>query len=282
MNTNTLKLLVAIAFLFSTAGVYAQKAWVVPARFNPTDSVALYVDVSKTDCSRLKDTQDDLFIWSWNPAEPVGGNGQWTASRDELKMTQSADNPNVYFIKIVPNQFYDVASDKQIYDNGFSFLVKKKDGTGEGGGGCDEDKTEDLNVEALPIPGCNTKFCQLPGVIFKDDYCTFIYNLKEEDKASMQESVVGEMNYGMYIRAFTTDGDRITIANYDEVINYPELRMEKDPADGFYKNTFVPEQLFDLAPGKVLEEIQIQVINVNYTGPNDVSDGRHIAPVGCN
>lgn len=282
MRITTIQLLVAMAFSLAGAELFAQKAWVVPARFNPTDSVTLFADVSKTDCSRLKDTQDDLYIWSWNPAEPVVGNGQWTASNEDLKMTRSADNPNVYYIKFVPNQFYDVSSDKQIYDNGFSFLVKKKDGTGEGGGGCDEDKTEDLNVEALPIPGCNTKFCQLPGVIFNNDYFTFIYNLTEEDKASMQESVVGESNYGMYLRAFTTDGDRITIANYDEVINFPELRLEKDPVDGFYKSTFVPEQMFDLAPGQVIEEIQIQVINVNYTGPDDVSDGRHIAPVGCN
>jgi len=277
------KISITLLILLGAYSLMAQKAWVTPERFNPDDSVTLYVDVSKTDCSRLMDTQDDLFMWAWNPAEPVGGNGEWTSSREELKMTRSADNPNIYYFKLVPNEFYSLEKDKDIYDNGFSFLVKKKDGTGEGGGGCDEDKTEDLNIAALPIPGCNTKYCQLPSTVFQDDYFTFIYNTDKEDKDSMQEDVVGVTNYGMFIRATLTNGDRLEIASYSEVINFPELRLTNDPADPrLYKNTFVPEMLFELTGDQQIAEMLIQVINVNYSGPEDVSSGRATIVIGCN
>ena len=78
---------------------WSQKAWIVPDKFNPDDSITIYVDVSKTECTRLKDTQDDIYLWTWEPGNPVLGNGVWENSIGNNKMTRSADNPNIYYYK---------------------------------------------------------------------------------------------------------------------------------------------------------------------------------------
>lgn len=266
-------------------GLQAQKAWVVPEMFNPDDSVTLFVDVSQCECNRLAGTTEDVFMWTWSPSDPVAGNGAWTASNPDMVMTRSADDPDVYYMKFVPEAFYVDVSD--LYKNGFKFLAKLSDGTGEGGGGCDEDKTEDLEVPANPIPGCATKYCQNPKIFFDDDFFTFVYNSGAETKPSMTEDVVGEENYGYWTRAIlddgTEDGIIVTYANYGDIVNYPELRLAKDPEDGLYKSTFIPEAFWSaLNPdGWPIREMYFTVINVNYTGPNDVSDGRHKADVGC-
>jgi hypothetical protein len=277
----SIRILFIVVILVPLSGI-AQKAWIIPEKFNPDDSITIYVDVSKTDCNRLMDTQDDIYLWAWEPADPVLGNGEWTNSSETNKMTRSADDPNIYYYKMVATEFFSLSNTKDIYDIGFSFLAKKKDGTGLGGGGCDEDKTEDLHVDVEPIPGCNTKYCQLPGVVFEDDYFTFIYNPTKEDKPTMAETVVGSDNFAMFLRAFLVDGSVRTIASYGEIINHPELWLEKDPNDGNYKNTFVPRLMFDLQEGEAIDYLQIQTVNKNYSGPDDVSDDRIRVDIGCN
>lgn len=274
---------ILILSIFSIGVVSAQKAWVVPEEFNPGDSITLFVDVSKTDCSRLMGTTEPVYLWMWNPSEPVIGNGDWTASNPDMQMTQDPNNPNVYYFSLVPEQFFTLDSPSDLYDKGFSFLAKLSDGTGEGGGGCDEDKTEDLNVAAKPIPGCNSKFCQFPGVLFWDDYFTFLYDNTLEDKPSMDESAVGIENFSMYIRVVYDDGSKGTYVSYGDVINHPELSLIKE-GDGYYKRTFIfSEMLADLVvDGKTITKVEISVMDKAYTnGPNSVSDGKHVVTVGC-
>tara|TARA_R110002050_G_scaffold221441_1_gene357271 strand:+ start:51214 stop:52005 length:792 start_codon:yes stop_codon:yes gene_type:complete len=261
-----------------------QKAWVVPEQFNPGDSITVFVDVSKADCQRLLNTTADVFMWTWEPGDPVLGNGNWTASNPDMKMTRDDANPNIYYMKMVPNQFYVLGNESEIYSKGISFLAKLADGTGGGGGGCDEDKTEDLHIDASPIPGCNTKFCQFPSVVFWDDYFTFLYDNGLEDKALMKESVVGVDNFSMYIRVVYDDGTKGTYTKYGEVKNHPELALVKN-ADDYYSQTFVfADLLKDLVvPGKTITAVEIQVMDKNYSnGPNSVSNGNHFVTVGCN
>ena len=263
---------------------FAQKAWVVPEQFNPGDSITVFVDVSKTDCSRLVNTTADVFMWTWEPGDPVVGNGNWTASNPDMKMTRDANNPNIYYMKMVPNEFYILGNESEIYSKGISFLAKLMDGTGGGGGGCDEDKTEDLHIDASPIPGCNTKFCQFPTVVFWDDYFTFLYDNSLEDKPTMNESVVGVDNFSMYIRVVYDDGTKGTYASYGDVLNYPELSLVKND-DDYYTSTFVfSELLADLVvSGKTIVGVEIQVMDKYYpSGPNSVSNGKHFVGVGCN
>lgn len=270
--------------LFIGLGSFAQKAWVVPEQFNPGDSVTIYVDISKCDCQRLLNTTADVYMWTWEPGDPVLGNGGWTASNPDMTMTRDATNPNIYYRKLVPNEFWVLGNESEIYSKGISFLAKLADGTGGGGGGCDEDKTEDLHIDAAPIPGCNTKFCQFPSVVFWDDYFTFLYDNNLEDKPSMDENVVGETNFSIYIRTVYDDGTKGTYAAYADVINHPELSLVKDPEDGYYKSIFVFEELLaDLVvPGKTVIAVEIQVIDNAYgSGPNSVSTGKHYVAMGC-
>jgi hypothetical protein len=279
-----LKYIAIIAFTLLSTLSFAQKAWVVPEQFNPGDSITLYVDVSKTDCQRLLNTTADVFMWTWEPGDPVIGNGNWTASNPDMQMTRDATNPNIYYMKLVPNQFWVLGNESEIYSKGISFLAKLADGTGGGGGGCDEDKTEDLHIDATPIPGCNTKFCQFPTVVFWDDYFTFLYDNRLEDKSGMKESVVGMDNFSMYIRVVYDDGTKGTYASYNEVKNHPELGLVKGD-DDYYTSTFVfAELLKDLVvTGKTITAVEIQVMDKNYpSGPNSVSDGKHFIAIGCN
>jgi hypothetical protein len=279
------KILNLIAFLLLGSGsLLAQKAWIVPEEFNPDDSVTIYVDMTKMDCQRLVDVTDPVYIWMWEPAEPIVGNGSWTASNPDLEMTRNADNPNIYSFKFVPTAFLSLNSSSDIYDLGFSFLAILSDGTGEGGGGCDEDKTEDLHVDAKPIPGCNTKFCQFPASLFWDDYFTFLYDNTLEDKASMDESVVGVENFAMYMRVIYDDGTKGTYVPYGDVINHPELSLIKDNSDGYYKRTFIFAQLLEsmVVDGKTITDVEIQVMDRNYSqGPNSVSNGKQVVVIGC-
>lgn len=285
MRTMKLKhIILSVLACGSFIGAQAQKAWVVPEMFNPDDSVTLYVNIAACDCQRLLNSQDDLFMWAWNPADPVIGNGNWTASNPDMVMTRSADDPNIYYKRVQPSTFYAIGSPADIYKNGFSFLVKASDGTGEGGGGCDEDKTEDLNVDAQAIPGCNTKFCQFPSTVFQDDFYQFIYNHLLEPKESMQEVNVGEGNYYVLPRAYFTDGTNHRYASYSTAKDFPELQLQKDPEDGLYRIVYIPEDFFgDFIPtGESIERMEFEVINGNYSGPNDVSDGKHVTFIGCN
>lgn len=276
-------IIISIFTLVSTLS-FAQKAWVVPEQFNPGDSITLFVDVSKTDCQRLLNTTADVFMWSWEPGDPVLGNGGWTASNPDMKMTRDAVNPNIYYYKLVPNEFWVLGNESEIYSKGISFLAKLMDGTGGGGGGCDEDKTEDLHIDAAPIPGCNTKFCQFPTVVFWDDYFTFLYDNKLEDKPSMKEGVVGTDNFSMYIRVVYDDGTKGTYASYNDIKNHPEVGLVKND-DDYYSSTFVfADLLSDLVvSGKTITGVEIQVMDKNYpNGPNSVSTGKHYIAIGCN
>lgn len=282
MRKQTILFLMA---LFTTVAVNAQKAWVVPEMFNPGDSVTLYADVSKCDCQRLLNTQEDVYMWAFNPGDPVIGNGDWTASNPNMIMQRDPNNQNIYFMKIVPNEFFAITSDAEIYAKGFSYLLKLADGTGDGGGGCDEDKTEDLNVDAIPIPGCNSKFCQFPQNYYQDDFFTFIYNNELEEKPTMDESVVGEDNFYIYPAVYFKDGSppQRYVNGYANVVNHPELQLMKDPEDGNYKITFLPSDFWiHVNPdNKEIDYMTFEVMNVNYSGPDDVSDGNFVSYVGC-
>jgi hypothetical protein len=280
----TLKYTILSVLMLAGINSFAQKAWVVPEEFNPGDSITIFVDVSKTDCSRLVNTTADVFLWTWEPGDPVLGNGSWTASNPDMTMTRDATNPNIYSFKLVPNLFWVLGNESEIYSKGISFLAKLADGTGGGGGGCDEDKTEDLHIDANPIPGCNTKFCQFPTVVFFDDYFTFLYDNGLEDKPSMKEDVVGTDNFSMFIRVVYDDGTKGTYAAYNDVKNHPELSLIKDSEDDYYKSTFVFEDLLGdlVVPGKTITAVEIQVIDKAYAnGPNSVSTGKHYIPMGC-
>lgn len=140
-----------VGLLLQTA--WAQKVWTEPAVVtSPSDSVKVYIDLTKMDCSRLVGYPCRLNMWTWKPgADPVGGNGTWSASNTDHAFVN--ESPDIWSITILPTDFYGVSA-QDVYDNDIFFLAKALDGGG--GGDCsaagNEWKTEDLSVEVNP-PG---------------------------------------------------------------------------------------------------------------------------------
>ena len=129
----------------------AQKWWTEPEDIDPNDSVKIFVDLTKMDCDKLVGNAGPLYIWTWQPADPVAGNGDWDNSNEDMIMTN--EGPDIWSITILPVDFYGVSA-QEVYDNNIHFLVKADDGGS--GGDCsvagDENKTEDLEIEVEVRP----------------------------------------------------------------------------------------------------------------------------------
>lgn len=134
------------AMVFLGSGLWAQKAWIDPITITDVnDTVTIYVDLTKCDAQALVGNAGPLYIWTWQPNDPVAGNGLWGDSNEDMIMTSEGND--VWSKKIVPAEFYGVANAQPFYDTGISLLVKADDGSGTGGV---EDKTEDLNIVVPP------------------------------------------------------------------------------------------------------------------------------------
>ena len=161
--------------------VFSQAAYIQPVPTNVNSTTRINVDISKPDCEcpNLQDaTSDDpLYLWSWLPAEPLFGNGSWDNSNEELKMTQNKNNPNIWFIDVVITDFYGV-NENTAYENGLSYLVKKKNGL-DGGNNDLENKSRDFDITLIPPP-CEDRLCPHPQVLQQDDYFTIFYNISQE------------------------------------------------------------------------------------------------------
>ncbi|MGY6560788.1 MAG: hypothetical protein ACXITV_01645 [Luteibaculaceae bacterium] len=181
---------------------YAQQepAWVEPLVMNPNAPATFYVDVQRAADQRLfnapgyqsfidgvtagESLPSPVFIWTWNPAEtrPTGnGNGDWTNSNEALRMTYAPDRgTHVFSFTFVPTEFYGVDA-ARVFEVGFSFLAKLRDGTAGAGG--ENAQTEDFNI--MPeSAGCVTRFCVTPSVFYFDDILTFTYDRSLEPESN--------------------------------------------------------------------------------------------------
>jgi hypothetical protein len=270
--------------------IMAQKAWLDPGGtdFNPEDSVRIYVDITQCDQQALKDFTGDVFIWTWSPSENVGPykQGTWNSSNEELKMTRSATNPNVYSIGMIPTVFYGVGP-SDIYSKGFSFLVKAKDGADQGNG---EMKTEDLTIKPEK-PGIPKVFTMpaIPKSLRKktdtgldtlptamDDYVTFYYNNKLEAFPSMQNLSDNEELH-VFIRTTGSDG-RIYLNVRKAQLGLDAGSRMKSRGNGLFTATYNMRQLWNSSgttaaftpPPAGVTPTQMEVIfaRANPTAPN--------------
>lgn len=149
-------LFVSIIFYLNIA--FGQSvAWIEPELpVNLNDVVSIYVDVSHPDCEcpNLVDVFEDLYIWTWIPGDPPGGNGDWDASNINLAFAQ--ESANLYRFDMIPTDFFDTSA-AAIYDQGISFLIKKYNGADVDGSG--EAKSVDLHLDFL-LTGIQTSFLE--------------------------------------------------------------------------------------------------------------------------
>jgi alpha-amylase len=95
----------------------------VPEVFDGNDLVTLKVFTENT---KFDNITEPLYLWTWEPSAPKGGQGTWTSTADKMKFEKVTDNE--YHFQFVPNEFYASPFKGQI-----AFLVKTKNGSMQSG-----------------------------------------------------------------------------------------------------------------------------------------------------
>jgi hypothetical protein len=225
----------------------AQKAFVLPSPTGANDSIVLYIDVNQSTEHGLKqilvthpDEVNNVYLWSWNPAEPTIGNGSWG---------NSTDGPT-FFTK------------------GISCLAKLKDGNAHSDMQVGEAKTEDLNVTIIPKL-CDELYCMFPQQGKIDDFLTITYDNNQETNPSLQGLLEGEVY--LYIRAavdlFNSGPEYATQANTSST---PALRMKAVLGEpGHFKLTIIPADFFAdlLQPNQSILKLRYTVVKPGFTHP---------------
>lgn len=255
-----------LLYIFSLViglSIQAQEAaWFEPEpAADVTAEIKLYVDVSHPDCEcpNLIDATEPLYLWSWEPGEPPGGNGAWDASNSALTWTQ--EGPNLYSYPMIPTEFYGVDA-PTVYADGIFFLIKKFNGSDTDGSG--ENKSVDFEVHIEPV-GCVNVLCAFPEVFQEDDYLALIYNNAKEETQSMQDldsnncymypvAVAGGVSYP-YLNASVAD---------DGIVNYPELHMKYE-GDGIFSTTILSDTFFRVnSQNPVPDGVAIELVKVQF------------------
>ena len=274
----------------------AQAAYVSPVPTNVNKLAKIYVDVSQPDCNcpNLQDAsqEDPLYMWTWSPSEPVVGNGMWDRSNEDMRMQQDADNPNLWYKEVIITDFYG-GDDATAYENGLSYLAKKKDGL-SGGSNETENKSNDFNVDLIPPP-CEDKVCPHPQVITDEDYFTLYYDIAQESNSNFNPDSL--INTGMsplvdgdvliHVKGITDLGNVLQNASqsnvWAQVDNEYSLIWDEDQQVFYY--TFIPRNLLFVADDETIIELQITFIkNTDPSGllPNSWRTDRETYYLGCN
>lgn len=255
------RLAISLAFILPAVFAGAQIAYVLPSPTDAEDEVTLYIDVSQSTENGLKamltDNPDEpVYLWSWQPAEPVVGNGQWGESNEELLMTKESDL--LYSITFVPTEFYGVGG-SDFFNSGISCLAKLKNGNAFPDLGVGEAKTEDINVEIIPKL-CDDVMCIFPEIKRQDDFLSITYDNLQEPNAALQN--MGDEECYLFIGYILEGGGITPYVPTAEVTNHPELQMKRIPEEGHFRLTIIPEDFLSdlLMEGDVLDRLRIFVV----------------------
>lgn len=256
-----------------------QFAWFEPAVPDVTQEVTIYVDTSQDpDCASLSGNMEQLYLWTWMPSDPaiVDGNGTWGNSNEVMAMTNV--EADLWSFTMIPTEFYGLDADA-IYENGFSFLAKRKDGGG--GGDCSaetgtEFKTSDVTL-AIPSPFSATKkVFSVPEVvddslyISRGDVFSIVYDNNLEEKATM----IGASSVWVYLRFVGDDGNTYNYASLSQIGNTPELEMTTPGNGKFYFSILPSEMAASVLPvGIELETIRCQLVTIPLCGSDCAVDG---------
>lgn len=251
----------------------AQTAYVLPSPTDANEEVTLYIDLNQstdgTQNNALKailtdHPDDDVYLWSWNPAEPVGGNGTWGESNESLKLTKISNL--LYSITFVPTEFYGVDG-SQLFINGISCLAKLKDGNAYSGPEYDyggEAKSEDLTIVVIPKL-CDRRICIFPEIRQEDDYVTITYDNTQEPLEGLQNMGTDECYIYLVARISTFNFYEYVPAT--EVENTPILRLEAVPGEpGKFEYIFIPRDLFTMIPPEQkIQDLVFRIMRPGFT-----------------
>ncbi len=250
----------------------AQSAYVLPSPTGADEPMTLYIDVSaadgglKTILTNHPEAADSVYLWTWMPASPVTGNGEWGASLDTMLMTRVSGL--LYSITFIPLEFYGTTG-PEFFTEGISCLAKLKNGNAFPDDGAGEAKTSDLYVSIIPKL-CDDLYCKFPELTKSEDFFSITYDNNQETNAAMQN--LGNDDCYLYALAVYDDFgfDLDEYATPAMVTSTPALKMKPVPGKpGFFRITFIADDFFTPnTPGAKVKTVRFYALRPGfvYTG----------------
>ena len=254
----------------------------LPKEIDPEDSVKIIVDLSQLNQSldhvqallNAANDGEDMYFWTWKPAEhPAGhplanglGGAAWKNSNPLLVMKDEGNL--VYSYTLVPTLFYEVDA-ATVYAEDIEFLVKPKDG---GGYGDPDIKSEDLELLVDPPVTEKEPVFSFPIKVLQDDVYTVFYDNWREEKSSMQN--LDPDDCYVYSECLLFDGSVLKVANFFDVGNTPELKMEYYD-EGSFRLTIQPFDFFNVPSGGQIVSMRFVVMKKVYIDSGDRVDANH-------
>jgi hypothetical protein len=284
------KIINSILFICLSSFAMGQAAWIEPENPDVTQTVRLYVDLSKTTNTSCADQPGPFYIWTWSPVElpasspKVNGTGDkpWKSSNDILVMTKDeTKGAKVWYYEMIPTEFYEVPA-SEVYSKGIKFLVKPKDG---GGYGDPDLKTEDLIIPITPPKLTRSYIYQVPAIILPEEITTIFYDNPSDTNIGMKDLAEGDAY--LWIKASGTDtisGASVVYqpSSFFAAGDNPNLEMTKDNSTGRFYLTFSPSKFFGFSPTFKPKEIECTVRRKVYTGTADRTTDQPKIKIGCN
>lgn len=249
----------------------AQKAYVLPSPTDANSEMTLFIDMNQSEdgiqnngLAGILDVFPDttVYLWTWDPAGPAAGNGDWDNSAEHQLMTKVG--PKLYAMTFVPTQYYGVDG-PQLFSRGISCLAKLKNGM-EAEGFPFEAKSEDMHVDIIPQL-CAARICTFPELREADDYVSITYdNMKEVLYEGLQN--MGPDDCYIYLLGKVDLFTSYEFCPEADVFNNPELKLAA-MGDGKFRTTFIPEDLFAsmLSEGESLSELWYYIVRDGFAYP---------------
>ncbi|MDP4826363.1 MAG: hypothetical protein NWR73_01655 [Flavobacteriales bacterium] len=265
-----MKNIIALPLMFVSFIASAQTAYLLPSPTDASEEVTIYIDMNQssdgTQNNALKamltdHPDDDVYIWTWQPAGPVGGNGDWGNSNEDNKMTKVGEL--LYTISFVPTEFYGVDG-AQLFANGISCLAKLKDGNAYSGEYDGEAKSEDLSIVVIPKL-CDRRVCVFPEIRQEDDFISITYDNTQETIAGLQNMSDDECY--LYLAAKSGIFNIYPYVAEAMTTSTPELQMEPIAGEpGKFRFIFIARDFFEAVPADMqIDEIIMRVYRPGFT-----------------
>lgn len=264
------QLALAFGALTLTLASTAQTAYILPSPTDANEEVTLYIDVNQSsDGSQnnalkamlIDHPDDDVYLWSWSPAEPVVGNGTWAESNEDLKLTKIGDL--LYSITFVPSEFYGVDG-SEFFSLGISCLAKLQNGNAYDEEYDGEAKTEDLRVEVIPKL-CDRRICVFPEIRQEDDFVSITYDNNQEEIEGLQN--MGDDECYIYLVARITNFVFYEYVPAAQVTSTEALRMQPIPGQpGKFRLILIPGDFFGMIPPEQnIRELVFRIMRPGFT-----------------
>lgn len=261
-----------LAFSAFAFVVQAQVAYVLPSPTDANDEITLYIDMNQSqdglENNALKailtdHPDEDVYLWTWQPSDPVGGHGTWASSNESMLMTKVSDM--LYSISFVPTQFYGIDG-SQLFASGISCLAKLKNGNAFDGEYNGEAKSEDFNITVIPRL-CDRRLCIFPEVREEDDFLSITYDNNQEELAGLQN--IGADECYVYMVARITNFVFYEYVPESQVTSTPELKLEPIPGKpGMFRIIFIPRDFFSMVPPEQkIRDIVFRLVRPGFSYP---------------